>query len=332
MRFIDELEIFVASGNGGDGCASFRREKHVPRGGPDGGDGGKGGTVVLEATARRNTLQDFRHNKWYRAPNGTPGKGRQMTGARGEDLLLEVPLGTVVYDAASNEVLADLAEEGARWELPGGGGGLGNIHFKTSTNRSPLKATEGKPGIERKVRLELKLIADVGLLGFPNAGKSTFISRVTSAKARVAAYPFTTLVPNLGVVEVSPGHSFVISDIPGLIEGAAEGKGLGHDFLRHVERCAVYLHLVSPEDLEGDPVERFVALSSELERYDASLLERTMVPVLTKVDLLDEATRDDLLQALSDKAGSPAFAISSVTGQGLKDLIYAVSRLLSVGD
>lgn len=321
MRFIDEVEFVIASGAGGDGCISFRREKYVPRGGPDGGDGGRGGAVIVEATTRRNTLSDFRRNRVYRAPNGQPGSGRQMYGAAGEDLVLLVPVGTVLYDVDTGELLADLDADGARWVVPGGAGGLGNMHFKTATRQTPHYATEGKPGTEVRVRAELKLLADVGLLGFPNAGKSTFLSRISAARPKVADYPFTTLVPQLGVVELAPGESFVVADIPGLVEGAAEGVGLGHRFLKHVERCAVYVHLVAPDAPDGDPVSLRHALDRELEAYDPELRERPQIVVLSKIDLLDEPGRARWIRALEASGDAPVRAISAVTGEGIRDLV-----------
>ena len=321
MRFIDEVEFVAASGAGGDGCISFRREKYVPRGGPDGGDGGRGGSVIFEATTRRNTLSDYRRNRVYRARNGEPGSGRQMYGAAGEDLVLLLPVGTVLYDADTGELLADLDEDGARFVIPGGNGGLGNMHFKTATRQTPHYATEGKPGTELRIRAELKLLADVGLLGFPNAGKSTFLSRVSAARPKVADYPFTTLVPQLGVVELAPGESFVVADIPGLVEGAAEGVGLGHRFLKHVERCAVYVHLVAPDAPEGDPVTVRELLERELEAYDPELLERPQIVVLSKIDLLDEEARRRWIQALEASGESPVRAISAVTGEGIRELV-----------
>jgi len=328
MRFIDEIDISVASGKGGDGCVSFRREKYVPRGGPDGGDGGRGGAVIFEATTRKNTLQDYYSNKSYKARDGQAGRGKRMTGASGEDLLLQVPVGTVITDARTGEILADVDHDGASWRIEGGDGGLGNPHFKSSTHRTPRKATEGTPGTALRLHLELKLIADVGLLGFPNAGKSTFLSRVSAAHPTIGDYPFTTLVPSLGVVEIEPGESFVVADIPGLIEGAHEGRGLGLEFLRHIERCALYLHLVSPETWEADPVEQIEALLAELRAYDPELLERPRFTVLTKIDLLDDATRDALLARIRAAVDTPVLAVSAVSGAGIRRLIGTVAEVL----
>ncbi|MEZ4321222.1 MAG: GTPase ObgE [Myxococcota bacterium] len=324
MRFIDEIEIFVASGKGGDGCMSFRREKFVPRGGPDGGDGGRGGALILLATERRNTLVDFRRNRRYEAGKGKNGGGNNMTGAHGEDLVLEVPVGTVVIDAESDEVLADLAEDGASWHIAGGAGGLGNPHYKSARNRTPTKATPGRDGEEHHVRLELKLLADVGLLGFPNAGKSTLISTISAARPRVADYPFTTLVPNLGVVRVDWGTSFVVADIPGLIEGASDGAGLGHQFLRHVERCQVYVHLVSADAEEG-VAERFLTLNRELASYADEVAERPQIVVLSKVDLVQDPA--PLVAELEAVANSPVLALSAPLHLGTDAL---VKRILSV--
>ena len=321
MKFVDEIEFIVVSGKGGDGCISFRREKFVPRGGPDGGDGGRGGPVIFRATERKNTLVDFRRNKTYKAQNGQPGKGRRMAGAYGKPLVLECPVGTVFFDAETGDQLADLAVHEAEWEIPGGNGGLGNVHFKTSTNRTPRKAKPGQDGTSIRLRAELKLIADVGLLGFPNAGKSTLISRISAARPRVADYPFTTLVPSLGVVDMGEGHSFVVADIPGLIEGASDGIGLGHKFLRHVERCGLYLHLGAPYAPEGEPDELLKALNTELERYDDSLLGRSQIVVLSKSDLLSDEDIERHLATLRSASDAPVVAISSVTGSGVRELI-----------
>lgn len=305
---------------------SFRTEKFVPRGGPNGGDGGKGGDLIVRASTRRNTLVDFRRNKRYEAKRGSNGGTQHMTGRQGESVVLEVPVGTMLIDTESDEMLADLSEDNAEWVIPGGAGGLGNPHFKSSRNRAPRKATEGKPGTEYRLRLELKLIADVGLLGFPNAGKSTLISTISAAKPRVADYPFTTLVPNLGVVRVDWGTSFVMADIPGLISGASEGHGLGHRFLKHVERCEVYVHMVAADAEEG-PAERYAALNKELSAYDAQVAGRKQIVVLSKIDLLDdpEAAKAELEAA----TGHPVLAISAATRTGLDPLIHQIVRTLS---
>ena len=321
MKFIDEISFGIASGNGGSGCVSFRRERFIPKGGPDGGDGGRGGALHLVASKRRNTLVDYRWNKVYRAGNGEPGRGRQQYGKSGTDLELLVPVGTVVYNEETGELLADLAEEGARWSIEGGRGGNGNMHYKSSTRQTPLYAQPGEPGTEFRVRCELKLLADVGLLGFPNAGKSTLISRLSAAKPRVADYPFTTLVPSLGVVEIDLGQSYVIADIPGLIEGASEGVGLGHRFLRHVERCSTFAHLVSANPYEDlDVVERYHAIQKELARYSPELAERPQELLLTQTDLIDAEEQQRLVTALQKASGCPVHAISSATGDGLADL------------
>ena len=332
MRFIDEIEFVIASGRGGDGCISFMRAKYIPRGGPDGGDGGRGGAVIFEATTSRNTLVDFRRNKAYRAQNGRPGMGSQKNGAGGADIRLLVPVGTVIYDRDSETVLADLAQAGESFSITGGKGGRGNIHYKSSTRQTPRYAQPGEPGTEFSVRLELKLIADVGLLGFPNAGKSTLISRVSNARPRVADYPFTTLVPNLGVVSVGDAHSFVVADIPGLIEGAADGAGLGHKFLRHVERCAVYLHLVEPDDTEATSVERLTKLNAELKRYSPEVAARPQLVVLTKADILDPSSKKQLVDELRQCTTSPISVISAVSGEGLKELLYLVWPMVDEGE
>jgi GTP-binding protein len=329
MRFVDEISFAIASGNGGDGHVSFRREKYVPRGGPNGGNGGRGGSVVFEATRQRNTLVDYRFNKTYRAQNGERGGSQQSTGKSGDDLVLWVPVGTLIRDDETREVLADLDTEGARFEVPGGRGGAGNAAFKTSTRQTPTFAKLGQPGAQMRVHLELKLLADVGLLGFPNAGKSTLISRISAARPRIADHPFTTLVPNLGVVSIDVGESFVVADIPGLIEGAAEGRGLGHQFLRHVERCGVLLHLVPPDAPEGDPATLYRTLREELAAYDETLPERPELVALTKVDLLDDATRDRLLGELAAAAGGEVMAISSATGHGLRALVGKLAVALA---
>lgn len=328
MRFIDENQIIVASGNGGDGALSFRREAHVPRGGPDGGDGGRGGNLILRADPGLNTLVDLRRNKRYAAQSGSNGGAKNMTGRFGDDLVVLVPVGTMLYDAETDEFLADLDVAGAEWMLEGGRGGLGNPHFKSARQRTPHKTTPGKPGEEYVLRLELKLLADVGLLGFPNAGKSTLISTISAARPRVADYPFTTLVPNLGVVRVGWDSSFVMADIPGLIEGASEGAGLGHQFLKHVERCKVYVHLVSADAEEG-PAARYQKLNDELEAYAPELLERPQIVVLSRIDLVDDPTT--LLAELQEAAGS-AMALCAPTREGVDVLVKRIAHTLASED
>jgi len=329
MRFVDEVQVHVASGHGGAGSVHFHREAFKPRGGPDGGDGGRGGDLIFEATRQRNTLVDFRWNKVYRAEDGQRGGKQRMTGRAGEDLILWVPVGTQLKDLDTGELVVDLAQEGDRYVIPGGQGGRGNWHYKSSTNRTPRQSQPGIPGQERSFLLELKLIADIGLLGFPNAGKSTLISRISAAKPKIASYPFTTLVPNLGVVKLSEGSSFVVADIPGLIEGAAEGAGLGHQFLKHVERCAGYLHLVSIDELDGTtPLERFRALNDELRAYDSALLSRPQVIVLTKTDLLGDDEVEERRKAFEEAIGTRVLAASSVTGDGLQHVVGAAWQLV----
>jgi GTPase len=329
MRFVDEVRITVASGDGGNGCVSFLRERFRARGGPNGGDGGRGGDLALEATRQRNTLVDFRWNKAYRAPAGQNGMSRDMTGADGEDLVLYVPIGTQVRSVETGDLLADLAVEGDRFLLPGGKGGKGNTNFKSATRRTPRYATDGRPGVELELVLELKLIADIGLLGFPNAGKSTFISRVSAAKPKIADYPFTTLVPNLGVVRLAEGSSFVVADIPGLIEGAADGAGLGHQFLKHVERCAGYVHLVALGDAEDSaPIERFQTLIEELRRYDDALLRRPQIVALSKADVVDPASAEAARAELERASGTRVFLLSAVRGDGLREIVAAAWRLV----
>lgn len=328
MKFIDEAVVFVKSGKGGDGKVSFRREKYVARGGPDGGDGGDGGPVIFEATIRRNTLVDYHRKRFWHADDGVPGGKSQMHGANGEGLVMQVPLGTMLYDDDTGELLADLENEGDRHVIPGGAGGAGNIHFKSSSNRTPRIAKPGKEGDEITVRMELKLMADVGLLGFPNAGKSTFLSRVSAARPKVADYPFTTLVPQLGQVRIDDQRAFVVADIPGLIEGAAEGHGLGHQFLRHVERCGCYLHLVNADPWEDAPVKKVQALNDELRRYGAGLFRRPQVIVLNKIDSLSDEAREEAMAALQEATGSKVFPISSRTGEGIPELVVALWKVL----
>jgi GTP-binding protein len=331
MKFIDEAWIEVIAGDGGNGSASFRREKFVPRGGPDGGDGGRGGDVSLRASASTNTLVDFRVNRRYRAQNGEPGGGRQCSGHAGDDLEIIVPVGTIVVDADTGERLGDLSQEDQRLLVAQGGrGGLGNEHFKSSTNRAPRKRTLGTPGETRTLRLELSLIADVGLLGSPNAGKSTLIRALSAARPKVADYPFTTLHPHLGVVRVGEQQSFVMADIPGLIEGAAEGAGLGIRFLRHLQRTRLLLHLVDMAPVEGDPVADARAIAAEVGKFSEELASRPRWLVLNKADLLPpdelEARRDDVVERLG--WSGPAFVISAEARTGIRELAAEVMAFL----
>ena len=308
MKLVDEAEIQVIAGNGGNGCVGFRREKFIPLGGPDGGDGGDGGSVWLVADENLNTLVDFRHQRQFRAQRGENGMGRQMYGKAGQDLVIAVPVGTVITNVETDEVIGDLTRHGERLLVARGGkGGLGNMHFQSSTNRTPRKALPGLPGEERELRMELKLLADVGLLGFPNAGKSTLIRAVSAATPKVADYPFTTLYPNLGVVSVEAYRSFVIADIPGLIEGAADGAGLGAQFLRHLQRTRLLLHLVDIAPMEGgveiSAAEQVRAIERELERHDPELLAKPRWLVLNKADLLPEDERQAAAQAVIDELG-----------------------------
>jgi len=332
MRFIDEVEITCISGKGGPGAISFRREAHEPRGGPDGGDGGRGGNVILRATARKNTLDHLRGRRVYSAQSGVPGSIKNMHGKSGEDFVVEVPVGTVLVDVAEGVVVADLVEDGATALVcRGGKGGRGNARFSTPSNRTPRIADDGGPAIERVLKLELKLLADVGLLGFPNAGKSTLISSISGARPKVADYPFTTLVPNLGVVRVDDDLSFVLADIPGLIQGASEGLGLGHRFLKHVERCRFLLHLVSVDkDTEEikDPLERFRLLQKEVASFSPDLEKLPQLVVLSKVDLLDDAGLEDLVRAFEQEGVGKIFCISSATHHGLNALKKACAKQL----
>ncbi len=330
MKFVDEATIIVEAGKGGHGCLSFRREKYVPKGGPDGGDGGDGGSVYLEADGSLNTLIDYRFQRKYKAQNGEPGAGRNCTGTKGEDLVLPVPVGTTVVDMDTHEVLGDLTREGQRLKVAQGGfHGLGNTRFKSSVNRAPRQTTKGSEGEARNLRLELKVLADVGLLGMPNAGKSTFIRSVSAARPKVADYPFTTLVPNLGVVSVQAHQSFVIADIPGLIEGAAEGAGLGIRFLKHLVRTRLLLHLVDVAPYDGSsPADAVRAIAHELEKFSETLANRPRWLVLNKVDMIAEEDRDAHCQAIIDELGweGPVFRISAITGEGTKPLVQAVMR------
>jgi GTP-binding protein len=329
MKFIDEARIEVHAGAGGNGAVSFRREKYVPRGGPDGGDGGRGGSVYAIADRNINTLVDYRFARIHRAKNGQGGMGKQCNGRGAEDIVLRVPVGTVIADAQSGDLVADLTRHGEKALLArGGNGGMGNINFKSSTNRAPRKATPGQPGESRNLRLELKVLADVGLLGLPNAGKSTLIRAVSSARPKVADYPFTTLHPHLGVVRVGPDQSFVIADIPGLIEGAAEGAGLGHQFLRHLARTRLLLHILdlAPLDPGSDLVRDARAIVAELKKYDEALYRKPRWLVLNKTDLLppgkSDAAAARLLKALRWRGRS--FCISALSGSGCTELARAI--------
>ena len=333
MKFVDEATIRVQAGNGGHGCLSFRREKYVERGGPDGGDGGHGGSVWLVADAAMNTLADFRVARKFRAENGQPGAGRNKTGRSGEDLDVVVPCGTVVHDVDTGELICDLTDAGQRRKVAEGGrGGLGNTRFKSSVNRAPRKTTNGTQGEGRHLSLELKVLADVGLLGLPNAGKSTLISAMSQAKPRIADYPFTTLHPNLGVVRVGRLQSFVMADIPGLIEGAADGAGLGIQFLRHLQRTGLLLHVVdiAPMDESIDPSESVRALAAELGNFSADLADKPRWLVLNKIDLLDAAElaerRHQLVESLAWDA--PVYEVSAATGEGTEALAQAIMQWL----
>lgn len=333
MKFIDEARIEVHAGKGGDGVASFRREKFVPRGGPDGGDGGRGGSIFAIADRNINTLIDYRYARIHRAKNGQKGMGSDCYGRAAADIELRMPVGTVVSDAETGEILFDLAHDGDRVTLAQGGrGGLGNLHFKSSTNRAPRQFTLGEPGVSRYLRLELKVLADVGLLGMPNAGKSTLIRAISAARPKVADYPFTTLQPNLGVVRADENRSFVVADIPGLIEGAAEGAGLGHQFLRHLARTKLLLHVIDvvPPDPDADVVRDAKALVRELRKYDEALYRKPRWLVFNKLDLVPEDQREKLVQSLLKKLGVNRryFAIAAITGEGCKPLVFAAMEHL----
>ncbi len=330
--FADSAVIIIRSGKGGDGHVSFRREKYVPNGGPDGGDGGRGGDLVFEVDTGLNTLSDFRYKRKYAAGNGEDGKKRNCHGKDGEDLIVKVPPGTIVRDAATDKVIADMSGDHARQVvLRGGRGGLGNQNYATPTMQAPKYAQPGKPGMELEVRLELKVIADVGLVGFPNVGKSTLLSRVSNARPKIANYHFTTLNPNLGVVDLDGGSGFVMADIPGLIEGASEGVGLGHDFLRHIERTRAIIHVVDAASVEGrDPIADIYAINRELEAYNPELLKKPQVIAANKIDAIyaEEESALPALKAEFEPQGIRIFPISAVSGQGLKELLYHMEGIL----
>jgi GTPase len=338
MKFVDEARIEVVGGRGGDGCMSFRREKFIPKGGPDGGDGGRGGSVRAVADRNLNTLLDYRYTRRHQAGNGEHGRGSDCFGASGRDIELRVPVGTLVIDEPSGAVVADLAADGQQAILAAGGrGGLGNLHFKSSTNRAPRRRTLGEAGESRQLRLELKVLADVGLLGAPNAGKSTLLAAVSNARPRIADYPFTTLYPHLGMVHLDYGQGFVLADLPGLIEGAAQGAGLGHQFLRHLARTRLLLHVIdaAPVDDGVDPVQQARAIALELKRYDAGLHRKPRWLVLNKIDALPLAQREQRIADLTRelrrrlRTTAPLFAISAATGEGCRELMWAVHQFLT---
>jgi len=329
MQFLDRAKILVKGGDGGNGVTAFRREKYVPRGGPSGGDGGRGGSVYMEATDQLNTLLQFRFNPEFRAPRGSHGEGDKRHGRDGEDLDILVPLGTVVTDAQSGDPVHDFSEPGERVRVARGGrGGRGNAQFATSINRAPRHHEEGEPGEVRSLELELKLIADVGLVGFPNVGKSTLISRISAARPKIADYPFTTLEPHLGVVAYGDEGSFVVADIPGLIEGAHEGTGLGLEFLRHVERTKLLVHVIDVSSTGRDPIDDFLTISREIQLYRASLLGKPQVVAASKMDAVDDPSRVERLREFCAKRGLGMFEISAVTGSGIGKFIQSVGLKL----
>lgn len=328
--FVDEIEIWVKAGDGGNGCLSFHREKFVPKGGPDGGDGGRGGHVILEVDSQRTTLVDLRHHWKYRATKGIAGKGNNRHGKTGNDLIVKVPPGTIVKNGENGEVLADLSDEKQQFiAAEGGRGGRGNARFKSSTNQTPRRVEEGRPGEERALQLELKLLADVGIIGLPNAGKSTLISRISAARPKIANYPFTTITPNLGVVRISDDQSFVVVDIPGLIEGASQGTGLGFQFLRHIERTRMFVHVVDvSSESADDSVHNFHTINKELKSYNPELLQRYQIVAANKIDALDTTEQLEELQAYCEQQGIACYPISAVTGEGVNEVIQRVTQQL----
>ena len=328
MAFIDEAKFFVKAGDGGNGCASFRREKFVPRGGPDGGDGGRGGSVIIQVSSRLQSLIDFRYRSHFLARNGSHGQGKKMHGRKGKDNFMLVPPGSLIKDSETGEILAELVNEDDRYVAARGGrGGKGNVHFATSTNRAPRLATKGQPGEERWLRIELKLLADVGLIGLPNAGKSTLLSKLSAADPKVASYPFTTLEPQLGVLNFDFGDPCIIADIPGLIAGAHQGAGLGHTFLRHIERTRVLLHLIDSSGLETEPYVQFCILEDELRKFKTKLADRTRLVLLNKIDLLAEDELAELINLFQEK-GIKVLPVSAALGQGLSKLKEELASLL----
>jgi GTP-binding protein len=337
MKFVDEATIKVASGKGGNGCASLRREANVPKGGPDGGDGGKGGDVIFRGSGRLISLYDFRLKRHYTAKNGQGGMGRDRYGKAADDLIVDLPVGTLIYEiieeedgTVREELIADLVDDGTEIVIcKGGDGGRGNLHFKSSVNRTPRYAEPGFPGEEKQLRLELKILADVGLLGLPSAGKSTFISKVSAARPKIAAYPFTTLVPNLGVIENDDFKRMVIADIPGLIEGASEGRGLGITFLKHVERTRFLVHILAAEDVNrDDPTDGYAMLNQELREYNAEIAEKPQIQVINKIDTLSEDELADM-KAKVAASGETVYFISALTGEGVDELLDAMWRQLA---
>jgi GTPase len=332
-RFLDEAVIAVQSGNGGRGCVSFRRERFIPKGGPDGGDGGGGGSVFIEATTRTRTLADFDSRRHFKAQDGRPGSGRNRTGKNGRDVLIEVPVGTVILDEDTGEEVADLVRDGQRVRIAAGGrGGKGNQHFATSTNRAPRYAQPGLPGESRKLQLSLKHLADIGLIGLPNAGKSTLLSRLTAARPDIADYPFTTLSPNLGVLSFEDEESMTVADIPGLIQGASQGRGLGHRFLKHIERTRLLLHLLdgAQQVEDGEPLEDFLAVQTELAQYSPALLERERVVLINKIDAHEPGRHRDIgvLREQLQKMGFETLVLSALTGKGIDALRALLKRKL----
>lgn len=330
MKFLDQCKIYIRSGNGGGGAVSFRREKFIPNGGPDGGDGGKGGDVWIEATEGLNTLIDYRYQQHFKAQTGEHGRGRQMHGANSPDIILKVPVGTEVYEEDRETLIVDLDTLGKRYLLArGGNGGFGNTRFKGPVNQAPTFALPGQEGIERWIWLRLKLIADAGLLGLPNAGKSTFLAASSAARPKIADYPFTTLTPNLGVIDLSAEQRFVLADIPGLIEGASEGAGLGTRFLGHVERTKVLLHLV--DGTQEDPIDAYHTIRTELANYDPELALKPELVALNKIDALDDETRDRVQAELAEACGQTPYLISGVSGEGVRTLLLAAWSKISEG-
>ena len=330
MRFVDEVRIRLEAGSGGHGCVSFRREKYVPRGGPDGGDGGKGGDIYLEASERKHTLLDFRYRHQFRAPSGKHGQGQNRHGRTGEDLIIEVPAGTIVKDAHSGEVLADLVQPGQKWlAARGGAGGKGNARFVTSTRRVPRMAEDGGEGEQTELRLELKLLADVGLVGLPNAGKSTLIAAISAARPKIADYPFTTLTPNLGVVQYEDADPFVVADIPGLIEGAHQGAGLGTRFLRHIERTRILLHLIDVSQIDpGDPLRPFLQIEHELSNFSEEITAKQRVIALNKIDLALDENQVEAFASAYRQTKYPVVTVSALRRDGLRELLRLLVQLM----